>query len=160
MPPLAFRGFWPQISTGRLAVDEPLANRVRSGRKEPYRGPDRVARQSPTCFFERIAQEGVIRPALDSLRRVFRESGSRFCLAFRLAQNACTYLRWNARKLISACRLRETIKCGSIDDRRWRSLHAPQRSRQRPRGRFRAWRPAGGRQALSRAGEQKSSLQF
>src|SRR5471030_2377045 len=22
---LAFRGFWPQISTGRLAVDEPLA---------------------------------------------------------------------------------------------------------------------------------------
>src|SRR5882757_2257624 len=33
--PLAFRGFWPQISTGRLAVDEPLANRVRSGRKQP-----------------------------------------------------------------------------------------------------------------------------
>ena len=33
--PLAFRPFWPQIGTGRLAVDEPLANRVRSGRKQP-----------------------------------------------------------------------------------------------------------------------------
>ena len=33
--PLAFRPFWPQIRTGRLAVDEPLANRVRSGRKQP-----------------------------------------------------------------------------------------------------------------------------
>ncbi|KRR29430.1 hypothetical protein CQ13_15975 [Bradyrhizobium retamae] len=33
--PLAFRSFWPQIGTGRLAVDEPLANRVRSGRKQP-----------------------------------------------------------------------------------------------------------------------------
>ena len=32
---LAFRRFWPQIRTGRLAVDEPLANRVRSGRKQP-----------------------------------------------------------------------------------------------------------------------------
>ena len=32
---LAFRPFWPQIGTGRLAVDEPLANRVRSGRKQP-----------------------------------------------------------------------------------------------------------------------------
>jgi hypothetical protein len=32
---LAFRLFWPQIWTGRLAVDEPLANRVRSGRKQP-----------------------------------------------------------------------------------------------------------------------------
>jgi hypothetical protein len=32
---LAFLGFWPQIGTGRLAVDEPLANRVRSGRKQP-----------------------------------------------------------------------------------------------------------------------------
>jgi hypothetical protein len=32
---LAFRGFWPQIKAGRLAVDEPLANRVRSGRKQP-----------------------------------------------------------------------------------------------------------------------------
>src|SRR6478735_8220440 len=30
---LAFRRFWPQIRAGRLAVDEPLANRVRSGRK-------------------------------------------------------------------------------------------------------------------------------
>src|ERR1700754_196446 len=29
--PLAFRRFWPQIRAGRLAVDEPLANRVRSG---------------------------------------------------------------------------------------------------------------------------------
>src|ERR1700748_2316442 len=43
--PLAFRPFWPQIGTGRLAVDEPLANRVRSGRKQPQRGPVRVARQ-------------------------------------------------------------------------------------------------------------------
>src|SRR6516162_5990977 len=33
--PLAFCPFWPQIGTGRLAVDEPLANRVRSGRKQP-----------------------------------------------------------------------------------------------------------------------------
>src|SRR3954471_9849483 len=33
--PLACRPFWPQIGTGRLAVDEPLANRVRSGRKQP-----------------------------------------------------------------------------------------------------------------------------
>src|SRR5208337_1432940 len=33
--PLAFRRFWPQIRAGRLAVDEPLANRVRSGRKQP-----------------------------------------------------------------------------------------------------------------------------
>src|SRR5882724_6551520 len=33
--PLAFRPFWPQIGAGRLAVDEPLANRVRSGRKQP-----------------------------------------------------------------------------------------------------------------------------
>jgi hypothetical protein len=33
--PLAFLLFWPQIRTGRLAVDEPLANRVRSGRKQP-----------------------------------------------------------------------------------------------------------------------------
>ena len=32
---LAFLGFWPQIGVGRLAVDEPLANRVRSGRKQP-----------------------------------------------------------------------------------------------------------------------------
>src|ERR1700688_5000871 len=32
---LAFRLFWPQIRAGRLAVDEPLANRVRSGRKQP-----------------------------------------------------------------------------------------------------------------------------
>ncbi len=32
---LAFRPYWPQIGTGRLAVDEPLANRVRSGRKQP-----------------------------------------------------------------------------------------------------------------------------
>lgn len=32
---LAFRPVWPQIGTGRLAVDEPLANRVRSGRKQP-----------------------------------------------------------------------------------------------------------------------------
>ena len=32
---LAFRAFWPQIGAGRLAVDEPLANRVRSGRKQP-----------------------------------------------------------------------------------------------------------------------------
>src|ERR1700692_4992489 len=35
--PLAFRPFWPQIRTGRLAVDEPLANRVRSGREQPLR---------------------------------------------------------------------------------------------------------------------------
>src|SRR4051794_17236387 len=33
--PFAFRPFWPKIGTGRLAVDEPLANRVRSGRKQP-----------------------------------------------------------------------------------------------------------------------------
>src|ERR1700749_4151942 len=33
--PLAFRGFWPQIGTGILAGGEPLANRVRSGRKQP-----------------------------------------------------------------------------------------------------------------------------
>src|SRR6516225_2777455 len=33
--PLAFWSFWPQIGAGRLAVDEPLANRVRSGRKQP-----------------------------------------------------------------------------------------------------------------------------
>lgn len=33
--PLAFRSLWPQIGIGRLAVDEPLANRVRSGRKQP-----------------------------------------------------------------------------------------------------------------------------
>src|SRR6266852_6072206 len=33
--PLAFQPFWPQIGIGRLAVDEPLANRVRSGRKQP-----------------------------------------------------------------------------------------------------------------------------
>ena len=33
--PLAFPPFWPQIGVGRLAVDEPLANRVRSGRKQP-----------------------------------------------------------------------------------------------------------------------------
>jgi hypothetical protein len=32
---LAFPRFWPQIRAGRLAVDEPLANRVRSGRKQP-----------------------------------------------------------------------------------------------------------------------------
>jgi len=32
---LAFLPFWPQIRPGRLAVDEPLANRVRSGRKQP-----------------------------------------------------------------------------------------------------------------------------
>ena len=32
---LAFPPFSPQIGTGRLAVDEPLANRVRSGRKQP-----------------------------------------------------------------------------------------------------------------------------
>jgi hypothetical protein len=32
---LAFLTFWPQIRAGRLAVDEPLANRVRSGRKQP-----------------------------------------------------------------------------------------------------------------------------
>src|SRR5258708_4343237 len=35
VPPLAFLPFWPKIGTGRLAVDEPLANRVRSGRKQP-----------------------------------------------------------------------------------------------------------------------------
>ena len=32
---LAFRHYWPDIGRGRLAVDEPLANRVRSGRKQP-----------------------------------------------------------------------------------------------------------------------------
>src|ERR1700761_7905967 len=39
--PLAFRPFWPQIGAGRLAVDEPLANRVRSGREQAQRGPGR-----------------------------------------------------------------------------------------------------------------------
>src|SRR4029079_6007633 len=37
--PLAFRLFWPQIRAGRLAVDEPLGNRVRSGRKQPETRP-------------------------------------------------------------------------------------------------------------------------
>jgi len=32
---LAFRNAPPDIESGRLAVDEPLANRVRSGRKQP-----------------------------------------------------------------------------------------------------------------------------
>jgi len=32
---LAFLGPAPDIENGRLAVDEPLANRVRSGRKQP-----------------------------------------------------------------------------------------------------------------------------
>jgi len=32
---LAFRSSTADISDGRLAVDEPLANRVRSGRKQP-----------------------------------------------------------------------------------------------------------------------------
>ena len=32
---LAFPGFAADIEPGRLAVDEPLANRVRSGRKQP-----------------------------------------------------------------------------------------------------------------------------
>jgi hypothetical protein len=32
---LAFRSSAADISDGRLAVDEPLANRVRSGRKQP-----------------------------------------------------------------------------------------------------------------------------
>ena len=34
-PALAFRMAAADISVGRLAVDEPLANRVRSGRKQP-----------------------------------------------------------------------------------------------------------------------------
>jgi hypothetical protein len=34
-PLLAFMAYWPDIHHGRLAVDEPLANRVRSGRKQP-----------------------------------------------------------------------------------------------------------------------------
>ena len=34
-PLLAFAGSAADIGTGRLAVDEPLANRVRSGRKQP-----------------------------------------------------------------------------------------------------------------------------
>ena len=32
---VAFGPRWPDIGPGRLAVDEPLANRVRSGRKQP-----------------------------------------------------------------------------------------------------------------------------
>jgi len=32
---LAFRPSTADIAVGRLAVDEPLANRVRSGRKQP-----------------------------------------------------------------------------------------------------------------------------
>jgi hypothetical protein len=32
---LAFPRPWADIGAGRLAVDEPLANRVRSGRKQP-----------------------------------------------------------------------------------------------------------------------------
>jgi hypothetical protein len=32
---LAFAARAPDIESGRLAVDEPLANRVRSGRKQP-----------------------------------------------------------------------------------------------------------------------------
>jgi diadenosine tetraphosphate (Ap4A) HIT family hydrolase len=47
-PPLAFPRRRPDIRRGRLAVDEPLANRVRSGRKQPERAPVRVARQPPT----------------------------------------------------------------------------------------------------------------
>ena len=50
--------------------------------------------------------------------------------------------------------------CGSIDDRRWHSRNAPQRSRQRPSGRLRPRRPAAGRQALPRAGAQIPPLQF
>ncbi len=34
-PQLAFPPGWADIGSGRLAVDEPLANRVRSGRKQP-----------------------------------------------------------------------------------------------------------------------------
>jgi hypothetical protein len=34
-PRLAFPGAAADIKDGRLAVDEPLANRVRSGRKQP-----------------------------------------------------------------------------------------------------------------------------
>jgi hypothetical protein len=34
-PALAFAFRSADIETGRLAVDEPLANRVRSGRKQP-----------------------------------------------------------------------------------------------------------------------------
>src|SRR4051794_36473524 len=63
-------------------------------------------------FFERIAQDGLSRPALEFAPSVFRKSGYRFC-------------DQDTRKLSSASRLRETIKCGSIDDRRWRSLNAP-----------------------------------
>ncbi len=33
--PLAFSPVAADIGAGRLAVDEPLANRVRSGRKQP-----------------------------------------------------------------------------------------------------------------------------
>src|ERR1700687_5872206 len=72
---LAFRGFWPQIRAGRLAADEPLANRVRAGRKQHSRGPDRVARPSATCFFERIAQSAVTWPASGSRSAKFRKAG-------------------------------------------------------------------------------------
>ena len=80
-------------------------------------------------------------------RRVFRKGGYRFC-------------DQNTRKQCSASRFRETINCGSIDDRRWQSRRHPHRSRKRPSGRVRSRRPAAGGQALPGAGAQIPPLQF
>ena len=52
------------------------------------------------------------------------------------------------------------IKCGSIDDRRWRARNALKCSGRWSSGRFRARRPAGGRQALSGAGAEIPAVQF
>ena len=66
-------------------------------------------------FFERIAQAAVTRPALDC------------------CSSTC----------VPQSRLRETINCGSIDDRRWRSCNAPQTMpEERRSGRLRPRRSA------------------
>src|SRR6476660_1051375 len=69
-------------------------------------------------------------------------------------------LRWILFPLFRKPASRDNQSCGSIDDRRWRSLNAPQRFRQHPSRRLRPRRPARGRQALSRVGAKISPLQF
>ena len=59
-PALAFMRLIDDMRAGRLVVDEPLANRVRSGRKQPQRVSARVI--VPASHLSRIVLP--LRPAL------------------------------------------------------------------------------------------------
>src|SRR5579871_828271 len=93
-------------------------------------------------------QPGQVRKEAALTRSGSGRSSVSYLFFERIAHKAASPPCAGCALVYSASRLRETINCGSIDDRRWHSFGVPQQPGRHPPERVRSRRSAGSRQAL------------